>query len=378
MVDGKLNGKRIRRFFQTKEEAEQDCRERNLEAEKYGAQVLPDQVRIQALAAHRMLEPLNASLIEAAELFIRSKSVAARSEKIDKIVLDFILSTQNSVEKGERSSEHLAGIKKVGKRLQAVFGSRMACDIQPHEIVRWLESLSDLAASSRDYYRRYATSIFAYAKSQGYVDVNPVHGIPSMAKKSDIGILSPEEVESLLRNCNPSMIPFYAIGFFAGLRPMSELLSLQWSNVFWDYTDRVIEVRNVKTRNHPNSPRERYVEISENLKAWLDYAGADDRVKLFSKERVVPGNWRDFVYGTQGRHRHAVNGFIQSDREKAGIKYWPHDAMRHTYASMHLAIHQSADKTADQMGHSGSRLVFEAYRRKVKKSEAEKFWSIIP
>ncbi len=73
-----------------------------------------------------------------------------------------------------------------------------------------------------------------------------------------------------------------------------------------------------------------------------------------------------------------MNGFIQSDREKAGIKHWPHDAMRHTYASMHLAMHQSADKTADQMGHSGSRLVFEAYRRKVKKSEAERFWSIVP
>ena len=52
--------------------------------------------------------------------------------------------------------------------------------------------------------------------------------------------------------------------------------------------------------------------------------------------------------------------------------------LRHTFASMHLALHESADKTSHQMGHRKDDVLFEHYRKLVSRQEAENFWGILP
>jgi len=101
----------------------------------------------------------------------------------------------------------------------------------------------------------------------------------------------------------------------------------------------------------------------------------------------MPGNWRDYVYGRPVQDRRAKK---ESDRAKAiawleerklpvgNLKQWPHDAMRHSFASYHYALYQDEGHTAAQMGHSSSKMVFSNYRRKVRPKDAERFWSIYP
>ena len=46
----------------------------------------------------------------------------------------------------------------------------------------------------------------------------------------------------------------------------------------------------------------------------------------------------------------------------AGMKEWPHNALRHSFGSYHLAFYGDAIKTATQMGHRDSSIVHNHYK----------------
>ena len=57
---------------------------------------------------------------------------------------------------------------------------------------------------------------------------------------------------------------------------------------------------------------------------------------------------------------------------------WPHDAMRHSYASYHFAMYRDAGLTAKNLGHPNPTLLRKDYNNAVTRAEAEEFWSIYP
>jgi hypothetical protein len=69
---------------------------------------------------------------------------------------------------------------------------------------------------------------------------------------------------------------------------------------------------------------------------------------------------------------------LVTDRQKAGLKTWPSNACRHSYASYHLAHFKDAPALSLELGHVTPQLVFAHYREVVTPSEAEKFWQIVP
>jgi hypothetical protein len=79
-----------------------------------------------------------------------------------------------------------------------------------------------------------------------------------------------------------------------------------------------------------------------------------------------------YIYGTRGDRKIKV----QTDREKAKVTRWGQDIMRPSFASYHYAMWEDAGKTAAQMGHTSSQLIFKHYHKKVTKAEAEQFWNI--
>lgn len=62
----------------------------------------------------------------------------------------------------------------------------------------------------------------------------------------------------------------------------------------------------------------------------------------------------------------------------AKIESWPHNALRHSFASYHLAFHGDAMRTATLLGHKDSGVVHNHYKAIVQKSEAARFWSLHP
>jgi len=95
-----------------------------------------------------------------------------------------------------------------------------------------------------------------------------VKGILS-PKKDDSrpSIFTPDEVQRLFkmaRKTDPEMIPYLALGLFAGVRPM-EIERLSWNNILNGFIE--ITADKAKTRQR------RLISISDNLEQWLNLGG---------------------------------------------------------------------------------------------------------
>jgi integrase len=145
------------------------------------------------------------------------------------------------------------------------------------------------------------------------------------------------------------MLPFWAIGAFAGLR-RAEIERLTWSEI--DFDADVIEVKASKSK----TASRRLVTIQPNLRAWL----ALYRTRI---GRVCPVN---------------LKRKLNDDRERAELRSgWPQNALRHSFGSYHLAQFNDAAKLALEMGNSPA-TIFRHYRQLVKPKQAERYWKIAP
>src|SRR5262249_39500495 len=148
--------------------------------------------------------------------------------------------------------------------------------------------------------------------------------------ESTVGILTVAETAQLLEKADAELVPFIAIGAFAGLR-RAEVERLDWSEV--DFESDLITVQAVKAKN----ARRRFVKIRPNLAKWLaPYARRSGA--------VTPNNCRKMLEAT---------------RAAAGIEYWPNNALRHSFASYHLAQFEDAAALALELGHTDAGLVFQ-------------------
>ena len=231
----------------------------------------------------------------------------------------------------------------------------------------WAESHSPFSDASWNCWLTTFGVFFNWAVKTYKLASNPMEGLdPRKVKAAEVDFLRVADVEKLLRAAEevaPEYAAAVAILFFAGLRP-TELVGQYGTagegvrgGLDWDCVDVDGEIfiagRNTKTS------RQRQVTISDNLRAWLDAYGGDKRGRLVPN----PQAWKV-----------ARKAIV----EAAGVD-WPQDYARHTYASMHYAFHKDRARLEASMGHDPASRVLEAnYKRPVRKSEAERFWSIMP
>jgi len=187
---------------------------------------------------------------------------------------------------------------------------------------------------------------FTWCVREGYCENNPCAAVKRpRSDDSPPTIFTPLETKTLLLTAlkaDPGMIPYLAIGLFAGVRPL-EIERLTWADVLEQYIE--ITAAKAKTR------KRRLVSLSDNLKEWLSLGGD---LPLTNKRKRL------------GR-------VVQI----AGLNWQP-DIMRHSFASYHLAMHTSADKTALELGHRDSKMLFAHYRELVTQETAQAYWSIRP
>jgi integrase len=164
------------------------------------------------------------------------------------------------------------------------------------------------------------------------------------------GILSVEQARALLVNATPELVPFFAIGLFAGLR-RAELERLDWSEI--DFESGLIQVTAEKSK----TATRRFVTMQPNLRQWLL------PLRQLKGSVTPPENFREL--------------FNQA-RVAAGITDWPENALRHSFASYHLAHFKNAASTALECGHTDSRVTFAHYRELVKPREAARVWKLAP
>jgi integrase len=234
-------------------------------------------------------------------------------------------------------------------RFALSFGEQMIAGISASRIDEWLRGLG-VGAVTRNTFRRRLAVLFNFAKRRGYVTENPVADVErAKERETEIEILSVSQVARLLECASPEMLPFWAIGAFAGLR-RAEIERLNWSEI--DFDSSVIEVKASKSK----TASRRLITIQPNLREWLaPYRTRTGRVCPISLQRK-----------------------INDDRDRAGLRAeWPQNALRHSFGSYYLAQFNDAAKLALEMGNSPA-TIFRHYRQLVKPRQAERYWKIAP
>jgi integrase len=345
---------RNRQFFTDEAEAQTVFDQKKIEQENFGTAGLAfdEKKRGEYLKCAERLEPFGKTISDAVDFYLPHLQASNRTCTAAELVDELL-----KIKEADGASERY--LSDLGSRLSqfaAVFDGKPVSEIASLQIDEWLRSLSDketgkrLSPVTRNNFRRILIVAFNFALGRGYCVGNPAEQT-ARAKEiaSPVGILTVDQTARLLENAVPELLPSIAIGAFAGLR-RAELERLDWQEV--DLQSGLIEV----TASKAKSARRRFVKIQPNLAKWLQ-----PRAQLSGN--VTPSGYRVL---------------LESARDAAGIQEWPQNALRHSFASYHLARFNDAAVLALELGHTNSNLVFQHYRQLVKPKQAERYWKITP
>jgi integrase len=70
---------------------------------------------------------------------------------------------------------------------------------------------------------------------------------------------------------------------------------------------------------------------------------------------------------------------VARDKTCADAKIkWPANALRHSFASYHLAQFKNAAATAAELGHTSPTMLYKHYREVVRPDAAAQWWQVMP
>jgi len=250
------------------------------------------------------------------------------------------------------------------ERIATVLG-RFAEDLQvevhavtPDLVSRWLASLPFAERTRRNYsdmlgfFNRFCARRGYIAKGTDWMD-----GVQKYRKRKigTIATYEPSEMEVLLRYAEKKakdMVPFLAIGAFAGLRH-SEIDRLDWKQVDLDDGDGFIEVLPVDGTK--SDERRRLVPIQPNLKAWL-------LRYLKTSGPVCPQK----------------NSTRQLDLIATGAGMaWLRNSLRYGFISYRVAACADVARVADEAGNSVT-VIRQNYLKRVRPAQAVEYFNILP
>jgi integrase len=250
------------------------------------------------------------------------------------------------------SADYLSDLQLRLRRFCRHFGEKPIAGITVEEIDDWLRDLEG-SPKSRANYRANVAVMFSYATKRRMLDFNPVlHTAKPKLIDKPPDIFTVDELRSLLETATRTahdVVPMLAIAAFAGLRE-AEIQRLDWSEV--DLARGHIEVKAAKAK----SARRRIIPIQPNLAAWL-------RPSSELTGRVVPAGAR---------------AKIERARTAAGLKRWPNNGLRHSFASYRLAAIGDAPRVAHELGHASPQMLYSTYREVVRPEEADRYWQLEP
>jgi len=336
-------------YFDTKEKAEKEIERRKSDIDKFGQSAIANGDEIAELKRLKLrLVSTGKTITDAVEYFLThyKPHIPCHYEKATELYIDSKCKTG----KRERYYTTLENI------LDA-FGGQLPKDCPIHEITQkqiedWIFG-RELAAWTKRGYLTSLKTFFDWCKRQRYCAESPCHGIDRVELENKApGILTVKQCGALMEAAqkpkHKQMVPYLTLALFCGIRP-EEAVKITWEEIHIKRGFVEVKVEVSKTRQR------RLVELSDNAKAWL---------KFGRNMPVVPVGWR--------------KRFDAVRKEAKVLEGWPHDALRHSFASYHLAMHGSQDKTATQLGHRSSQMLFQHYRELVTKEDAQKFWAILP
>ena len=364
-----LSGKRERKFFKTKGQAEIEAERLKAMLLQWGSQSrkIPADVAQDALRAQQILksEGLGESLSAIAEEFVKRTRMRNASVSFEAARVAY-KKTRDGL-----SATYLGSLDRILNKVNEDLGYVNLRDLTGESVERILEKHFH-TPQSFDLALRTLSPLFTMAlkRSPSWIDKNPCSSIEkrSRGRVGPVAILSVEEAKKLLTSCqdftNDSTMPInlrvnasdalsaVSMMLFAGVRP-AEMKRLEWKDV--DLEAGTLFISNVKAK----TDRSREIDMPATLLAWLHQSKPDGDNEGF----ICPKNW---------------DRKIKAIRHQSGISKSGKDQLRKTFASYHLQAYGDVNLTRSIMGHETSDILFTNYRNAVRKKDAEEFWNILP
>lgn len=285
------------------------------------------------------------SLRDAAEFYVKRRGLNLPERTVAEVVQE-MLAAKRAAKLSDRY------IKDLENRLTR-FGNDCQCqlaDLTTAKISAWLRGLG-LSARSYNNFRTSIETLITFAKSCGYLtrDWDDLEDVPREKDKGGaVEIFTPEDISQLLTHANDKLLPFLAIGAFAGVRS-AELERLTWAKVNLKTGYITIDAAIAKKNSR------RVIPIQDNLRAWI--------TPHWQKQGKV------CAYGN------VTNELLKLSRA-AGVE-WKQNALRHSFASYRLAAVQDAAKVALEMGNS-PKMIQQHYLELVTPEDGATWFAVAP
>lgn len=244
-----------------------------------------------------------------------------------------------------RSDRYLRQLRVVFNSLLKGRRDCMVHELTPADVRRWAEA----GRWSQGTARRYVADVrgfLEWCRRREWVLSNPADEvrIPKAVDTRPPPIHTPEEVAAILEasRSNLDVTRHLAVRYFAGLRT-AEAMALREEDVRIDEGILVVPAAKAKTR------RRRVVRICPALADWLALGGQLRGIRPDTVRQVM---------------------------RLAGVQC-PPNVSRHSWCSYHLALHESAARTALEAGHAEA-MLFGHYRALVSQESATRYFAIRP
>ena len=341
------DGKRQRKFFETKEDAERFARQQEADRHAYGIHFVTIPPDERATLGHQLdrLRKLGWNLPAAVD-FIERHGKIPPSMSLGAVAAEFFTAKKIA---GLRP-RYLRTLRASINRFLINRREKIISEISVAEIEEYINKNGWVSSTKRSYLIDVRT-FFSFAVRRKYMRENPTLAVDlPRLDENPPGILSPAQTKCLLDACldaEPDILPVLILSLFGGIR-RAEAEKIEWAEIGTEFIE--IKAEKAKTR------RRRLIPISAQLRAWLDCS------------REIGGKLPAVNYADK----------LKRTLEKAGLRAeWPQNALRHSFASYHYAKHRNENETAALMGNS-PQMIFAHYRELVRPADAEAFFRIMP
>lgn len=360
-VSGWLYGKRIRKNFATRAEAEAERQVFEVGTLQTNGRVraaitrLSDEQLHEAETAFQRLEGQQQTLSFCVDFALANYRAPERQKLLADAISEYVATKEREFEQDHISRPQLDRIRWDLKRLQSHFPNDTVANLTVPRLMTFLE-IGRPAMKTFNNRRGILSTFLNFAFHRSWIADNPILRVPHhriRRRSGSAATLTAAQARDLMEHFESfeggRWVPYFALCLFAGIRPGvpdGEITKLRADAVELNAGTIFVSSGVSKIRE----PRR--VTIHPNLAAWL-------RAYPLEKFPIVVADF-------------------QKRRAKFAKKFnLTHDVLRHTFISMFVAKYRSMGEAALQSGNSEN-IIRKHYLDLKSASEAEEFFNILP
>ncbi len=362
-------GRREQHFYRTEKLAKEASKELRKKYDEFGSQTraIPPTLAEQAMAAKKILEPFGITILEAA-----SRIAAQEQQRIASVKIEAALDAFKEA-KAAQSIKHRQAINQMANHLLEKFRGIEIADIKGADVDAWMNekingpsSFNGRMRLLKNFWRWCAHPKRGWCKSDTLDVSERKEEIPS-----ETVVLTATQADQLLRQAEkhlPDCIIPFCIPLYTGMR-QAELRRLKPSDI-------TKEGISVPAANDRKNNRRRYIQMPPPLAKWLKAYPISkfvcppnfNRKQLALKRLAGFRVWSDYV-----------KKFSLEETPDEKLPEWPQNALRHTAASVSVALKKPLPDLLFEHGHTGGEETLKKhYLGLMPKSQAQAIWNLIP